>query len=454
MRSQGKLFVVGIGPGDLEMMTVRAVKAIEQSEYVVGYAKYVERISRLLDGKKVVTTQMMRELERVKIALQLAEKSVVSLVTGGDPSIYGILPLVVEYAINNGVEVDVEVIPGVSALNAASSLLGAAISGDHAVVSLSDMLVPWSVVEKRLIYAMKGDFVTAIYNPSSRRRKPNLMKALRIIKKFRGDVYIGVVKNAFREGEKISILRVSDLESKLEEEPEFVDMSTILIVANSESVVKNGKMLTPRGYSRKYEVGGDDGNGKMGAKTGEAMNIAKMSEEILKTAYPEEGLKGDIVRRCMATTGDVAIKDVLKFKGDVYEGVKAVKEGCRIITDVHMVRVGLRREAIAAIDFACSEKCSETRTASGIRNLSEFIEGSIVAIGNSPSAAITLCEVAEEHPPRFIIATPVGFVNAAESKEMVRALDIPSVTTDGTRGGSGICAAIVNCLIEHAERSD
>ncbi len=111
----------------------------------------------------------------------------------------------------------------------------------------------------------------------------------------------------------------------------------------------------------------------------------------------------------------------------------------------------MRRDAIVAVDFASGD---DTKTASGIKNLAELIEGSVVAIGNSPSAALALCEVAENHQPRFIVATPVGFVNAAESKEMVRELPVPSVTTEGPRGGSGICAAIVNCLIEHAEGSN
>jgi len=401
----------------------------------------------------VITTPMRKEVERVKLAFQLAEKGTVSLVTGGDPSIYGILPLVVEYAVENGIEIDIEAIPGVSALNTASSLLGSAISGDHAVVSLSDLLVPWNVIEKRLLYALKGDFVTAIYNPSSRKRKSNLTKALEIIKGIRGDVYVGVVKNAFREGEQVSILRISELERKLAEEPEFVDMSTILIVANSETVVRE-KMYTPRGYSAKYEVAAENDTEKavrMGATTAGGADIARKSEEILRKLCPDEGLRGDIVRRCIATTGDPGIKDVIRFSGNIEDGVKALMEDSRIIVDVHMVAAGLRRRAIVAVDFAEGDG---TRTASGIRKLAELVKDSIVGIGNSPSAAMALYEIAENYPPRFIVATPVGFVNAAESKELIRQLEVPSVTTEGPRGGSGLCVAILNVLIEHAGRSD
>jgi len=445
LQSQGKLYVIGIGPGSTELMTLKARKAIEESEYVVGYKTYIERVSDLLEGKKVITTPMRKEIERVEIALNLARHYVVSLVSGGDPSVYGILPLVIEYAVKNNIDVNIEVIPGVTAMSAASALLGSPVSGDHAVLSLSDLLVPWSQIEKRLIYALKGDFVIAIYNPSSRKRKENLKKALKIIRKFRGDVWVGIVKNAFRDGEEVEIRRVSEINE------DEVDMNTILIVGNSETAVAGRIMYTPRGYSRKYSIQ-EKQKSRMGAETEEALKIATISEEILKSLHPEEGLKGDIIRRCIATTGDVSIRDVLRFKGDIYEGVRALKDDCRIIVDVHMVKAGLRRDSIAAVDFASND--GGTKTASGLRNIRDLVEGSIVAIGNSPSAAIALYEIAQRYPPRFIVATPVGFVNAAESKEAIRSLEIPSITTEGTRGGSGICAAVVNCLIEHAERSD
>jgi len=445
LQSQGKLYVIGIGPGSTELMTLKARKAIEESEYVVGYKTYIERVSDLLEGKKVITTPMRKEIERVEIALNLARHYVVSLVSGGDPSVYGILPLVIEYAVKNNIDVNIEVIPGVTAMSAASALLGSPVSGDHAVLSLSDLLVPWSQIEKRLIYALRGDFVIAIYNPSSRRRKENLKKALKIIRKFRGDVWVGIVKNAFRDGEEVEIRRVSEIKE------DEVDMNTILIVGNSETAVAGRIMYTPRGYSRKYSIQ-EKQKSRMGAETEEALKIATISEEILKSLHPEEGLKGDIIRRCIATTGEVSIRDVLRFKGDIYEGVRALKDDCRIIVDVHMVKAGLRRDSIAAVDFSSND--GGTKTASGLRNIRDLVEGSIVAIGNSPSAAIALYEIAQRYPPRFIVATPVGFVNAAESKEAIRSLEIPSITTEGTRGGSGICAAVVNCLIEHAERSD
>ncbi|MEM0203703.1 MAG: precorrin-3B C(17)-methyltransferase [Archaeoglobaceae archaeon] len=436
LQSQGKLYVVGIGAGK-GLLTLKALEAIEKSEYIVGYKKYVEEISDLIKDKKLVTTGMREEMKRVEIAVELAKNSVVSLVSGGDPSIYGILPFVYEFLMEKNVDVDVEVIPGVSAVNAVSSLLGCPISGDHVVISLSDLLVPWNVIESRLVYALQGDFVIAIYNPSSSSRRGNLIRAMELIYALRGDVQIGVVRNAFRTGQSIAVMRVSEIIGN----PEAIDMNTTLIVPNSETIVKNGKMFTPR----KSKVA------KMGAKTSKAVEIAEKSSEILREFVPGDTLKDEILRRCIATTGDPSFAEIVQFKGDPEEGVKAIRDGARIIVDVKMVKVGLRTGSICATDFAEGD---DTRTASGFRKIAKLIEGSVVAIGNSPSAAIAVYELAERYKPRFIVATPVGFVNAEESKLRISSLDLPSITTKGSKGGSNVCAAILNCLIEYAERSD
>lgn len=438
MQSRGKLYVVGIGAGK-GLLTLKALKAIEESDFIVGYKKYVNEISDLIDGKKIITTGMREEMKRVEIAIELAKKNVVSLVSGGDPSIYGILPFVYEYMMEKGVEIEIEVIPGVSAVNAVSAVLGCPISGDHVVISLSDLLVPWNVIESRLLYALRGDFVVAIYNPSSSSRKSNLIKAMNIIYSERGDVLIGLVKNAFRDGQTVKIMRVSEILRN----PELVDMNTTLIVPNSETVVKNEKMFTPRKSSAKVA--------KMGATTLKAREIAEKSSEILRKFVSGNTLRDEILRRCIATTGDPSFAEIVQFHGDCEEGVRAIREGARIIVDVKMVKVGLRINSICATDFADGE---ETRTASGFKNIANLIEGSVVGIGNSPSAAIAVYEIAKKFKPRFIVATPVGFVNAEESKQMISSLGIPSITTSGTRGGSNVCTAILNCLIEYAERSD
>ncbi len=247
MRSRGRLYVVGIGPGNLELLTLKAKRVLEESEFVLGHKTYIDRIRSIVKGK-IIESGMGEEVERVKKAVKLAESHIVSLVSGGDPSIYGMASLVAEYVYSLGLNVDFEVVPGVTALCSASPLLGCAVSGDHAVVSLSDLLTPWEVVEKRLRKALEGDFVVVIYNPSSRRRVNKLLKAMEIVLEVRGNVPIGVVKNASRSGEEVFIT----YPKYIIENPDKIDMHTILFVSNSETVILDGKMITPRGYSRRY----------------------------------------------------------------------------------------------------------------------------------------------------------------------------------------------------------
>ncbi len=433
MRSRGKLYVVGIGPGSIELLTLKAYRILRDADVVIGHRRYVELVRSIVRGE-VIESGMGRELERVELAFKLAREKTVALVSGGDPCLYGIASLVVEYALRNGIDVDCEIVPGISAGSAASSLLGCAVSGDHAVVSLSDHLVSFGEVEHRLRLALRSGTPVVIYNPSSRRRKGNFERALEVILEEKGDVEIAVVRNACREGQEIRIARASELSG------DDVDMSTLLIVSPPNGVVCESVMLTPRGYGRKYDLG---------ARTPEAKRIAEESRKILERLVPGNTLRDEIVRRAIMASGDASYRDLLVFVGDPEEGVEAIREGAEIIVDVEMVRAGLRSDAAVAVRHGSVA----TRTADGIRRLAEKIEGAVVGIGNAPSAAIALCEVAERHPPAFVVATPVGFVGAAEAKARIRELSVSSITSVGTKGGSTICAAILNCLIEHA-RSD
>lgn len=192
----------------------------------------------------------------------------------------------------------------------------------------------------------------------------------------------------------------------------------------------------------------------MGASTFEAKEVVKASSKILHEMVPGEDLTAEITRRCIQSTGDPTIAHVLHFNQDPEIGVAPIKRGYDIIVDVNMVKAGLRKESISAIDFSKNEG-NNTRVASGLERIGSRVEGSFMGIGNSPSAAITICEMVENSgiKPSFIVATPVGFVNAAESKERINKLGISSITTLGPRGGSTICAAIINCLIDYANRS-
>jgi len=242
---RGKLYIVGIGPGSLKHMTLRAVEAIRESEVIVGYKRYVELLEKhcLTQGKKVIVTDMGQELDRVEAAVREAiSGKIVSLVSGGDPSVYGIAELALRYIDYYNIDnLDVEVIPGVTAALAASSLLGAPLSDDFAVISLSDYNVPWEDICRRLKAALETDFIIVIYNPSSKRRKDRLIEAINIIRKVRPSAIMCIVKNAYRENQTIHVASIDKVD------PDIIDMDTILIVGSSRTrVLKSGLVVTRR----------------------------------------------------------------------------------------------------------------------------------------------------------------------------------------------------------------
>lgn len=247
--SQGKLYIVGIGPGGTEHLTKKAEKALQSSEYVIGNGTYLDQIAVLTKGRKVIRSGMGGEVERAKKAVKLSRNHVVSIVSGGDANVYGMAGLVLEVAQKEG-DIGIEVIPGVTAVSAAASLLGAPIVSDFAVISLSDLLTPMDIIERRFRSAAEADFVIAIYNPKSRNRKENFRKAIGIIREYRKDeTPAGIVKSATREGETVIVTNLG----KIMEFNDIIDMSTLVLVGNSESRSWKNMMITPRGYQRKYE---------------------------------------------------------------------------------------------------------------------------------------------------------------------------------------------------------
>ncbi|SNQ60100.1 precorrin-3B C(17)-methyltransferase [Candidatus Methanoperedens nitratireducens] len=247
--SQGKLYIVGIGPGAVEYLTKKAEKALLGSEYVVGNGTYLDQMAEVIKGAKIIRSGMGGEVERARKAVELSREHVVSIISGGDANVYGMAGLVLEVAEKEG-DVEVEIIPGVTALSAAASLLGAPVVSDFAVISLSDLLTPTDVIERRLNSAAEADFVIAIYNPKSRNRRQNFGKAVEIIRKYRSDdTPVGIVKNATREGETV----ITTTLGKIMDYNETIDMSTLVLIGNSESRLWGNRIITPRGYQRKYE---------------------------------------------------------------------------------------------------------------------------------------------------------------------------------------------------------
>ncbi|NMM64666.1 precorrin-3B C(17)-methyltransferase [Clostridium sp. P21] len=236
----GKLYVVGIGPGGLDYMTVKSVKALEESDIIVGYTKYIEFIKPIIKDKVIFSTGMRGEVERCKKALELSKDKVVSIVSTGDAGIYGMAGLILEMRKDE----DVEIVPGVTASSAAASVVGAPLMHDNCNISLSDLMTPYELIKKRVELAAQGDFIISLYNPKSNGRPLYLKECMDIIKKYReGTTPIAVVKNALRDGEERTLFTMDSFDDT------NVDMFSIVIIGNSKSYIKDNEFITPRGYN-------------------------------------------------------------------------------------------------------------------------------------------------------------------------------------------------------------
>ena len=242
----GKIIVVGLGPGSMDQMTPRALKAIEDAQVVAGYTTYIKLIEPLLKDKEVIGTGMMQEVDRCKLAVKTAaEGKDTVMVSSGDSGVYGMAGLVLEIVETYSEETrpQVEIIAGLSAVNAAASVLGAPLMHDFAIISLSARLTEWDLICKRLDLAAQGDFVIGLYNPKSKTRVKHIEEAREILLKHKSpDTPVGIVKNASRPGEQ-KIL--STLENFTKED---IDMFSMVIIGNSKTYTKDGWMITPRGY--------------------------------------------------------------------------------------------------------------------------------------------------------------------------------------------------------------
>jgi precorrin-3B C17-methyltransferase / cobalt-factor III methyltransferase len=253
---KGKLYVVGIGPGHHDHMTYRAKQVIEESEVIVGYDTYVSLVEDLISGKEVYRYPMTQEVDRANQAIQFAENGrIVSLVSSGDPGIYGMIGLIYEILAdkkwNRGAGIYVECVPGVSSLNSCSALVGSPLMTDFAVVSMSDLLVPWEMIVKRVEAAALGDYVTVIYNPASKKRVHQLQDTRDIFLKYRNpETPVAIVKGAYRESQAVVLTTLKDILNH----SDMLGMITTVIVGNSSTYNYEGVMINPRGYRSKYEL--------------------------------------------------------------------------------------------------------------------------------------------------------------------------------------------------------
>ena len=249
----GAIYLIGIGPGDPALLTPAAADALARAQVVIGYGGYTDQIRHLIEGKpeskRVIAMPLGEEMARAAKAAQLAAQGeTVALISSGDAGIYGMAaPLYQHLAATgwDGANPPVTAIPGVSAAQAAAAILGAPLMQDFCAISLSDLLTPWQTIRKRLDAAAQADFVIAIYNPRSRKRRSQIIEARQIILRHRNpETPVGIVRNASRPDRRATLTTLAALETRYDD----IDMFTTLIIGNSATYAHAGRMITPRGY--------------------------------------------------------------------------------------------------------------------------------------------------------------------------------------------------------------
>ena len=240
-----KIYVIGIGPGAYDQMTGKAIRAMNESDAIIGYTVYVDLVKEYFPGKEFMTTPMKKEVDRCVLAFEEAKKGkTVSMICSGDAGVYGMAGLMYEVGVNYP-ETELEIIPGVTAATGGAAVLGAPLIHDFCLISLSDLLTPWEKIEARLLAAAQADFVVCLYNPSSKKRADYLKRACDIILgQTKEERVCGIVSNIGREGQRARVLMLSELRDTQ------VDMFTTVFIGNSQTRKVGDAMVTPRGYRR------------------------------------------------------------------------------------------------------------------------------------------------------------------------------------------------------------
>ena len=460
-----KIIIAGIGPGSCEDITPAVLEAVRQADVIVGYKYYFQFIEPYVgEGCECVDTGMKKERERAEQAFLLAEQGkTVVVISSGDAGLYGMAPLIYEMKQERTSDVDIQVLPGISAFQKAASLLGAPIGHDTCLISLSDLMTPWEVIERRIKAAAVGDFVTAVYNPKSHGRYWQLYRLQELFLQERSaETPVGYVRQAGREEQEVKVTTLGTFD------PEDVDMFTVIIIGNSQSYISltpapspNGegsKIITPRGY---YRNEANEGN-----KIGQNIMIESfrtIAGELKRQDYPLDHKWA--LLHAIHTTADFDMENILYTDNGAVETLyNKVKDGSlkTIVTDVTMVTSGIRKGALQrlGIEAKCylsapsvAEYASAnniTRTQAGIRLAVEEHPDALFAFGNAPTALMELCDLIRKGKayPAGIIAAPVGFVHVRESKHMVKPFhDIPKIIVEGRKGGSNLAATLCNAIL-------
>lgn len=466
-----KIYVAGIGPGSPQDITPAVYAAVQDSDVIVGYKYYFQFITPYLKpGTQCVDTGMKKERERAEQAFALAEQGrTVCVISSGDAGIYGMTPLIYEMKRERQSDVDIIPLPGISAFQKAASLLGAPMGHDFCVVSMSDLMTPWQVIEKRIRAAAMGDFVTAVYNPKSNGRYWQLHRLKEIFLQERHpDTTVGFVRQAGRDDQQLTVTTLSDFD------PEDVDMFTIVIIGNSQSYEWQGKFITPRGYYREAADGSQSAEGTaagQASRVGQSIMIKSFQTIRRELKHPEvENWRLWPMLHAIHTTADFEMENLLWMDPKATETLygKVSSGAIRVIvTDVSMVASGIRKGALERLGITVRSYINDprgaemakqqniTRAQAGIRlALDDYPEGKgvLFAFGNAPTALLELCEFIRKGKcqPEGIIGAPVGFVHVEESKHAAKPFtSIPKILIEGRKGGSNLAATLVNSILTY-----
>lgn len=451
-----RIYVAGIGPGSSEDITPALLNAVADSSVVVGYKYYFQFIEKYISKDTIcIDTGMKKERQRAEMAFEYAEKgNTVCVISSGDAGIYGMAPLIYEMKRDRGSDVEIISIPGISAFQKAASLLGAPMGHDFCVISMSDLMTPWQLIEKRIKAAAEADFITAVYNPKSNGRYWQLYRLKELFLKYRSeDNVVGFVRQAGRDEQNITITTLKEFN------PEDVDMFTVVIIGNSQSYMWNNAFITPRGY---YRNDNDDEDCKVGQSI-MIKSFRTIRNELKNRDIPTWKLWPML--HAIHTTADFDMENLLwmddNATADIYNKVKDGQLKT-IVTDVSMVAAGIRKGALErlGIKTVCyindpraieiAKEKNITRAQAGMRLAAQEYPDALYAFGNAPTALLELCSLVrrKQCSPTGIIGAPVGFVHVEESKHAAKSLvNIPKIIIYGRKGGSNLAATLVNSIL-------
>ncbi|MFN4258158.1 MAG: precorrin-3B C(17)-methyltransferase [Gemmataceae bacterium] len=448
----GKIWVVGLGPGDLDLLTPRAQEILRQVDVLIGYESYLKNLEPLRLRAVARAFPIGAETERAGLALDLARQGrQVAVVSSGDAGIYGMASILLERA-EALPEVEIEIIPGVTAATAAAALLGAPLGHDFACISLSDLLTPWQVIEERLHAAGRGDFILVLYNPVSQRRVWQLPRARDILLRYRPPATpVGIVERAYRPGTRIVHTTLGEVTTA------GISMETLLIIGTENTRFINGKMVTPRGYGA---FSGRAEGERIGRRILE-QSFALIERELGPVELPAWAFA--VVRRMIHASADFDYAATLCYHPDFATAIQqALTEGAIWITDTEMVLAGIRtmietmgKSAWCLLNDPETARLAAdtglTRSAAGMRIAARRYRRPVLVIGNAPTAIEEGLRLIREESwqPAALIALPVGFVGVAEAKNrLLKEASLPYLTCTGRKGGSAVAAAAVNALLE------